>query len=41
LGDPILFGKIPLRWFFDVMDVAILFFFITFGIVEAIAAFRE
>jgi hypothetical protein len=41
LGDPILFGKVPLRWFFDAMDVAILFVFITFGVVEAITAFRE
>ena len=41
VGDPILFGKVPLRWFFDAMDVAILLVFITFGVIEAIRAFRE
>lgn len=41
LGDPTLFGKIPLRWFFDAMDVAILIVFITFGVIEAVTAFRE
>ena len=41
VGDPILFGRVPLRWFFDVMDVAILVVFITFGIIEAIRAFKE
>jgi hypothetical protein len=40
-GGPILFGEIPLRWFFDVMDVAILIVFSTFGVVEAVSAFRE
>lgn len=41
LGDPILFGKVPLRWFFDAMDAAILLVFLTFGTVEAIRAFTE
>ncbi len=41
LGDPILFGEIPLRWFFDAMDVAILLVFLTFGTIEAVRAFRE
>jgi hypothetical protein len=41
LGDPILFDRIPLRWFFDAMDAAILLVFLTFGTIEAIRAFRE
>lgn len=41
VGDPILFGRVPLRWFFDTMDVAILLVFITYGVIEAIRAFRE
>jgi hypothetical protein len=40
LGDPILFGKVPLRWFFYAMDVAILLVFLTFGTIEAVRAFR-
>jgi hypothetical protein len=41
LGDPILFGRIPLRWFFDAMDVGVLLVFLTSGTIEAIRAFRE
>ena len=41
LGDPELFGLIPLTYVFDVMDVAILGVFIFYGVAEAIKVFRE
>jgi hypothetical protein len=40
-GDPKLFDAIPLRYIFDVMDLAIAAAFIVLGTLEAITVFRE
>ena len=40
-GDPKLFDWIPLRYIFDVVDLAIVVAFIVFGTSEAIVVFRE
>jgi len=41
VGDPILFGRVPLHWFFDAMDVTILLVFMVFGTIEGIRAFEN
>jgi len=41
LGDPKLFGYIPLSYVFDAMDATALAVFIPFGTIEAIRVFRE
>jgi hypothetical protein len=40
-GDPKLFDVVPLRYLFDVMDIAILLLFLVFGTLEGIQVFRE
>ncbi len=40
-GDPKLFDSVPLRYIFDVIDLAIIIVFLVFGTKEAIAVFRE
>jgi hypothetical protein len=40
-GDPLFFDWIPVRYFFEVMDIAILGVFITYGTIEAVRAFRD
>jgi hypothetical protein len=41
IGDPRLFDKIPIRYIFDGMDVAILVGFFALTALEAIWVFRE
>lgn len=41
VGDPRLFDICPLRYIFDVVDLAILAVFLVFGTIEAIRVFRE
>jgi hypothetical protein len=41
LGEPMLFGWIPLGYIFDAMDAATLLVFIPFAIIEAVRVFRE
>jgi hypothetical protein len=41
LGEPELFGLIPLSYVFDAMDATALAVFIPFGVIEAIRVFRE
>jgi hypothetical protein len=41
MGDPKLFGWIPLGYVFDAMDATALAVFIPFGALEAIRVFRE
>jgi hypothetical protein len=41
LGDPKLFGLVPLSWVFDAMDATALVVFIPFGVIEAIRVFKE
>lgn len=40
-GNPAFFGQIPMRYFFEAMDMAILVVFVFYGIAEAIRAFRR
>ena len=40
-GDPKLFDVIPLRYIFDVVDVAILVLFLIFGTLEGVQVFKE
>ena len=40
-GDPKFFDWIPVRYFFEVMDIAILVVFVTYGSIEAVRAFRD
>ena len=40
-GDPHLFGLIPVRYAFDIMDLAILLVFLPAGVSDARRAFRE
>ena len=41
LGEPKLFGIIPLGYIFDSMDLAILIAFIVLGTLEAVMVFRK
>src|SRR5579875_2762768 len=41
MGSPELFGRVPVSYIFDAMDLMILVVFGVFGTMEAIAVFRE
>jgi hypothetical protein len=41
IGDPRLFDICPLRYIFDLVDLAISGVFVVFGTIEAIRVFRE
>jgi hypothetical protein len=40
-GDPRLFDRVPLRYIFDGMDLAILVAFLVLGTVEAVMVFKR
>jgi hypothetical protein len=40
-GDPTFFDRIPVRYFFEAVDIAILVVFTVFAIIDAVKAFRE
>ncbi len=41
IGDPKLFGVVPVEWFFHAMDAGVLVVFIWNGLHAAVRAFRE